>query len=137
MRKRILIALVGLTVAILVGAVIPLGLKASEHDYATFVEDAQSRARAATAASEELLADKLAGPELSHDLVGAARHGDGMIVMSATGALIRKAGLSFTVPARLLRRARSTGELITEVHNDQDAARATPPGSSAEIRKAS
>ena len=119
MRKRILIALVGLTVAILVGAVIPLGLKASEHDYATFVEDAQSRARAATAASEELLADKLAGPELSHDLVGAARHGDGMIVMSATGALIRKAGLSFTVPARLLRRARSTGELITEVHNDQ------------------
>ena len=51
MRRRILIALLGLTAAILVGAVIPLGYQASAHDYATFVEDAQSRTRAATAAA--------------------------------------------------------------------------------------
>ena len=92
MRRRILIALLGLTAAILVGAVIPLGYQASAHDYATFVEDAQSRTRAATAAAEELLADKLAGPELSRDLTSAARQGDGMIVMAATGAVIARAG---------------------------------------------
>jgi signal transduction histidine kinase len=119
MRKRILIALIGLTIAILVGAVIPLGLKASAHDYSSFVEDAQSRTRAATAAAEEQLADKLAGPELSHDLTSAARQGDGMIVMSATGAVIARAGPSFTVRPGMLSQARATGDLVTRVRNDQ------------------
>jgi signal transduction histidine kinase len=119
MRKRILIALLGLTVAILVGAVIPLGLKASTHDYATFVDEARSRVRAATAAAEELLADKLAGPELSRDLAAAARQGDGAVVMSVSGTIIRKAGPSFVVPVGVLSRARSTGDLVTAVRNDQ------------------
>ena len=119
MRKRILIALVGLTAAILVGAVIPLGLQASAHDYATFVEDAQSRTRTATAAAEELLADKLAGRELSHDLASAARQGDGMVLISASGALIRRSGRSFAVPPGMLRRARATGDLVTEVRDDR------------------
>jgi signal transduction histidine kinase len=119
MRRRILIALLGLTAAILVGAVIPLGYQASAHDYGTFVEDAQSRTRAATAAAEELLADKLAGPELNRDLAAAARQGDGVLVMSVSGTIIRKAGLSFIVPAEMLNRARSTGDLVTAVRNDQ------------------
>jgi signal transduction histidine kinase len=119
MRRRILIALLGLTAAILVGAVIPLGYQASAHDYSSFVEDAQSRTRAATAAAEELLADKLAGPELSRDLTSAAHQGDGMIVMAATGAVIATAGRSFTVPPGMLSRARSTGHLVTAVRNDQ------------------
>ena len=99
MRKRILIALLGLTVAILVGAVIPLGYLASAHDYATFLDEARSRVRAATAAAEELLADKVAGTELSRDLAAAARQGDGIVVMSVSGTIIRKAGTSFVVPA--------------------------------------
>jgi len=48
-RRRLLLALVGLTAAILVGAVIPLGYKASAHDYSGYMEDAQSRARMAAA----------------------------------------------------------------------------------------
>lgn len=119
MRKRILLALVGLTAAILVGAVIPLGLKASAHDYATFVEDAQSRTRAARAAAEEFLADKLAGPELDRQLAAAARQGDGMVVISAAGAVIRQSGRRFTVPPGMLNRARATGDLVTQVRNDQ------------------
>ena len=119
MRKRILIALLGLTVAILVGAVIPLGYQASSHDYATFVDEASSRLRAATAAAEELLADKLAGPELSRDLAAAARQGDGVVVMSVSGIIIRKAGPSFVVPSGLLSRATSTGDLVTAVRNDR------------------
>lgn len=119
MRKRILIALLGLTVAILVGAVIPLGYQASSHDYTTFVDEARSRVRAATAATEELLADKLAGPELNRDLAGAGRQGDSMVVMSVSGTIIRKAGPSFVVPAGMLSRARSTGDLVTAVRNDR------------------
>jgi signal transduction histidine kinase len=119
MRKRILIALLGLTVAILVGAVIPLGYLASAHDYATFLDEARSRVRAATAAAEELLADKVAGTELSRDLATAARQGDSIVVMSVSGNIIRKAGPSFVVPAGMLSRARSTGDLVTDVSNDQ------------------
>ncbi len=119
MRRRILIALLGLTVAILIGAVIPLGVKASAHDYSSFVEDAQSRTRAATAAAEEQLADKLAGPELSRELTSAAHQGDGMMVMAATGAVIARAGRSFMVPPGMLSRARATGDLVTAVRNDQ------------------
>lgn len=119
MRKRILIALLGLTVAILVGAVIPLGYQASSHDYATFVDEARSRLRAATAAAEELLADKLAGPELSRDLAAAARQGDGVVVISISGIIIRKAGPRFVVPSSMLSRARSTGDLVTAVRNDR------------------
>src|SRR5450755_1012248 len=118
MRQRILIALLGLTAAILVGAVIPLGLRASAHDYSSFVEDAQSRTRTATAAAEELLADDLAGAELSRDLTAAARQGDGIVVMSA-GAVIRRAGRQFSVPAGMLSRARTSGDLVTKVRNDQ------------------
>ena len=71
MRRRLLLALVGLTAAILIGAVIPLGLRASAHDYAGYLEDAQSRARMAAAAAEEVLADHVSGSELSQDLTAA------------------------------------------------------------------
>jgi hypothetical protein len=64
-RRRLLLALVGLTAAILIGAVIPLGYKASGHDYSSYIEDAQSRARMTAAAAEELLADHLAGSALA------------------------------------------------------------------------
>ena len=39
--------------------------------------------------------------------------------MSVSGTIIRKAGPSFVVPAGMLNRARSTGDLVTAVRNDQ------------------
>jgi signal transduction histidine kinase len=119
MRKRILIALLGLTMAILVGAVIPLGLQASNREYSSFIEDAQSRTREATAAAEELLADDLAPAQLQHQLASAARAGDGIVVMSAGGAIIRRAGRSFAIPAAMLGQARASGDQVTRVGNDQ------------------
>ncbi len=119
MRRRLLLALVGLTTAILIGAVIPLGLKASAHDYSAYVEDAQSRARAAAAAAEEVLADHLAGSELSQDLTAAGRGGDGLAILSPDGGVIRRAGPPAVVPRRLIVQAEGSDALVTDVAHDR------------------
>jgi len=118
-RRRLLLALVGLTGAILIGAVIPLGLRASAHDYTGYVEDAQSRARTAAAAAEELLADRLSGPELGQDLTAAAHGGDGLAILSPGGATIRRAGHAVVVPAYLMGQAERSGTLVTDVAHDR------------------
>ena len=88
MRRRILLAFVGLTAAILIGAVIPLGIKASEHDYSAYVEDAQSRARTAVAFAEERLSDHLNGPGLRRTLAAARHAGDGIAVLTPGGRVV-------------------------------------------------
>jgi len=118
-RRRLLLALVGLTGAILIGAVIPLGLRASAHDYNGYVEDSQSRARTAAAAAEELLADRLSGRELGQDLAAAARSGDGLAVLSPHGATLRRAGAPVVVRASLLGQAERSGTLVTDVAHER------------------
>ncbi len=119
MRRRLLLALVGLTAAILAGAVIPLGLKASAHDYSSYLEDAQSRARMAAAAAEEVLADHLAGSKLGQDLTAAGHGGDGLAVLSPDGSVIRRAGTPLVVPRHLIGQAERSGTLVTDVSHDQ------------------
>ncbi len=119
MRRRLLLALVGLTAAILIGAVIPLGIKASAHDYSAYLEDAQSQARSAAAAAEELLADRVAGAGLGQDLAAARRGGDGLAILSPSGRVIRSAGPPVRVPARLVGRADRSAALVTDVADDQ------------------
>jgi signal transduction histidine kinase len=119
MRRRLLLALVGLTAAILIGAVIPLGIKASAHDYSAYLEDAQSRARSAAAAAEELLADRVAGAGLGQDLAAARRGGDGLAILSPSGRVIHSAGPPVRVPARLIGRADRSAALVTDVADDQ------------------
>jgi signal transduction histidine kinase len=118
-RRRLLLALVGLTAAILIGAVIPLGLRASAHDYANYVEDAQSRAMMAGAAAEEVLADHVSGSGLSQDLTAAAHGGDGLAALSPDGAVIRRAGPPVVVPSRLIGQAERGGRPVTDVSHDR------------------
>jgi signal transduction histidine kinase len=118
-RRRLLLALVGLTAAILIGAVIPLGLRASAHDYAGYVEDAQSRAMMAGAAAEEVLADHVSGSGLSHALTAAAHGGDGLAVLSPGGAVIRRAGPPVVVPSRLIGQAERGDRPVTDVSHDR------------------
>jgi signal transduction histidine kinase len=118
-RRRLLLALVGLTAAILVGAVIPLGLRASAHDYSAYVEDAQSQTRTAAAAAEEWLSDHLAGSGLSQDLARAAHSGDGLAILSPDGSVIRTAGPRVAVPRRLIIQADRSGTLVTDVFHDR------------------
>src|SRR5258707_1250399 len=86
MTRRILLAFVGLTMAILAAAVIPLGIEATAHDYHDYVEDSVNRARTAAGSAEEWLGDNNRGP---------VRRGGGRVggpPGGAAGSLGRPAG---------------------------------------------
>lgn len=119
MRRRILLAFVGLTAAILIGAVIPLGIKASEHDYSAYVEDAQSRARTAVAAAEERLSDHLKGAGLGRTLAAAGHVGDGIAVLTPGGRVVEASGPRVHIPRRMIGRALASGGVQTEVARDR------------------
>jgi len=118
-RRRLLLAFLGLTTLILTGAVAPLGLQASEHDYSAYVEDTQAQARTAAAAAEELLADHLRDGGLGRDLAAARRAGGSATILSPQGAVIRKAGGQITVPRSLIGHALRSGSPLTEVSRDR------------------
>jgi signal transduction histidine kinase len=118
-RRRLLLAFLGLTTVILIGTVAPLGLQASAHDYSAYVEDTQAQARTAAAAAEELLADHLRDGEVGHDLAAARRAGGSAALLSPHGAVIRTAGTPVAVPRSLIGRALRSGSPVTEVSRDR------------------
>jgi len=55
--RRILAALLGLTLALLFGVVVPLGVTTAEHDRQAFADQTTAAATAVASAAEEQLAD--------------------------------------------------------------------------------
>jgi signal transduction histidine kinase len=105
MTRRILLAFVGLTVAILAAAVIPLGIEATGHDYHDYVEDSINRARTAAGSAEEWLSDHNNGPVLG-DLVAASRRaGDRLVILSTAGKVLAGGRPALPVPASLITQA--------------------------------
>jgi signal transduction histidine kinase len=119
LRRRLLLAFLGLTTLILIGAVAPLGLQASAHDYSAYVEDTQAQARTAAAAAEELLADHLRNGGLGQDLAGVRRAGGRAAILSADGAVIRQAGGQIAVSRSLIGHALRSGSPLTAVSHDR------------------
>jgi signal transduction histidine kinase len=118
-RRRLLLAFLGLTALILIGAVAPLGLQASARDYSAYVEETQAQARTAAAAAEELLSDHARDNGLQQDLDAARRAGGSIAVLSPRGTDIRAAGARIAVPGSLLGRALHSGSPVTEVSHDR------------------
>ena len=119
MRRRLLLAFLGLTTLILIGAVAPLGLQASAHDYSAYVEATQAQARTVAAAAEELLGDHLRDSDLGRDLAAARRSGGSATILSPRGAVIRKAGAVVAVARSRIARALRSGAPLTEVSHDR------------------
>jgi signal transduction histidine kinase len=117
MTRRILLAFVGLTMAILAAAVIPLGIEATAHDYHDYVEDSLNRARTAAGSAEEWLGDQTRGPVLG-DLVATAQHaGDGMVILDASGRVLVTGRLDVPIPGSMTAQARS-GKTATRLIGD-------------------
>jgi signal transduction histidine kinase len=119
LRRRLLLAFLGLTTLILIGAVAPLGLQASAHDYSAYVEDTQAQARTVAAAAEELLADHRRDDGLGQDLAAVRRAGGSAAILSPHGAIIRKVGGRMAVPHSLIGQALRSGSPLTEVSHDR------------------
>lgn len=92
MTWRILLAQLGLLVLILLGAVVPMGLAAAAADQQAYVDAAAGSARSLAAIAEEKVDDKAPDPQLPGQLTRAARVGDGVELVTRSGAVLARAG---------------------------------------------
>ncbi|HYZ52163.1 MAG TPA: HAMP domain-containing sensor histidine kinase [Streptosporangiaceae bacterium] len=107
MTRRILLAFVGLTVAILVAAVIPLGMEATAHEYHDYVEDSINRARTAAGEAEERLGDHHNGPILSDLVATSRRAGDRLVIFDTGGKVLAGGRPTAAIPASLIAQAKA------------------------------
>jgi signal transduction histidine kinase len=91
--RRIVAALLVLTVAILVAAVVPLALGAIAHEKDSFVQDTARSARSIAIIAEERLANHASDRSLSSALVSAARQHDELLVLDARGNKVVSQGV--------------------------------------------
>jgi signal transduction histidine kinase len=88
MTRRIAGTFIALLSALIVVAVVPLGLSIAGNEFTGFRFDADSAARAVANAAEEHLADHHAATQMYDALATAARRGDCAAVYTANGALL-------------------------------------------------
>lgn len=100
MTRRIFAALLGLTVVLLAGVVVPLGLNSAGHDRQVFTDRTLAAAAGLAAAAEEQLADRSARDRAPGvlDYRPALATADTTAVYGAAGALLLRSG--GTVPVR-------------------------------------
>jgi signal transduction histidine kinase len=116
--RRIVLALVALTAAVLAAAAVPLALAATAHSRDAFVNDAEATAISLAKIAEERLGDHAADPALSNALLSAAREGDELLVLDAAGKPVISQGVpreSWTqLEAEALERGDPTSELTKD-----------------------
>jgi signal transduction histidine kinase len=93
MTRRVAAALLVLTLALLVAAVVPLALGAIAHERDSFVEDTARTAASIAGIAEQRLGDGVAeDPALSAALVTAARQGDELLLLNSHGVVVVRQG---------------------------------------------
>jgi signal transduction histidine kinase len=91
--RRVAAALVVLTLALLVAAVVPLALGAIAHERDSFIQDTARTAASIAGIAEARLGDGVsADPALSAALVTAARQGDELLLLNSRGDVVVSQG---------------------------------------------
>jgi signal transduction histidine kinase len=94
MTRRVAAALLALTLAILIAAVVPLALGAIAHERDSFVEDTARTAASIAGIAEARLGDHVTDdPALSAALVTAARQGDELLLLDSHEHVIVSQGV--------------------------------------------
>jgi signal transduction histidine kinase len=94
MTRRVAAALLALTLAILVAAVVPLALGAIAHERDSFIEDTARTAASIAGIAEARLGDHVTDdPALTAALVTAARQGDELLLLNSRGSVVVSQGL--------------------------------------------
>jgi signal transduction histidine kinase len=117
--RRIVLALVALTAAVLAAAVVPLALQASAHARDSFVNDAAATASTVAKIAEERLGDHAADPALSNALLSAAREGDELLVLDEAGRPVISQGVPRESWTQLEAEAVERGDPSTELTKDR------------------
>lgn len=113
MSRRIALTFVALIAALLVLAVVPVGIAVDSKEQESFRFDAISAARQVASAAEEYLTDHHPATAMNEALAEAARHGDCAAIYRSDDSLLSSVGCSAATgtPARaLLMAARSAGD---------------------------
>ena len=122
MTRRVAAALLVLTLALLVAAVVPLALGAIAHERDSFVEDTARTAASIAGLAEARLGDNIADdPALSAALVTAARQGDELLLLNSHG---QRSSVSQGMPQnpawrQLVAQSTLQNDPTTELTNDR------------------
>lgn len=119
MTRRIILALVALTAAVLAAAVVPLAFNATAHERDSFVNDAAGTARSLAVLAEERLGDHTPDPALSGAVLSAARQHDELLVLDKAGRPVLSQGVPRDAWKPLAAEATETGEPATELTRDR------------------
>src|ERR1700739_1292744 len=93
MTRRVAAALLALTLAILVAAVVPLAIGAIAHERDSFVQDTARSAASIAGLSEATLGDHVTkDPAQAAAMVEAAREGDELLLLNANGKVAVRQG---------------------------------------------
>jgi signal transduction histidine kinase len=117
--RRIVLALVALTAAVLIAAVLPLAFNAAAHERDAFINDAAATARSLAAIAEERLGDHTADRALSAALLSAARQGDELLVLNRAGDVVVEQGVPRDAWRQLAAEAAESGAPTTELTKDR------------------
>jgi signal transduction histidine kinase len=113
--RRILLAVLALTAAVLVAAVVPLALKATSHDQQSYVYATEQTAHSVAAIAEEPITANTSNAALRKTLSDYARQGDGILVLDTGGHAVIGRG-DLPVPwQRLLAKSTAQSEPSTQV----------------------
>ncbi|MFD0274184.1 sensor histidine kinase [Kitasatospora sp. NPDC127111] len=107
MTRRIVLALLALTVVVVAAAAVPLGLSITEREHLAFRDKAQAAARVIASSTEEYLSDHEPATAMNADLAEAARAGDCAAVFDARGRLVASTPCPIT-------RSGEAGDLVNE-----------------------
>jgi signal transduction histidine kinase len=113
--RRITIALVLLTAAILMAAVVPLALGAIAHERDAYVQDTARSARSIAFIAEERLSDGAADPALTGALLSAAREHDELLVLNSRQQIVVSQNVPQDAWRQLLAEANEQGAPTTEL----------------------
>ncbi|MEU8510927.1 HAMP domain-containing sensor histidine kinase [Kitasatospora sp. NPDC048722] len=88
MTRRIVLALLALTVVLVAAAAVPLGLSITQREHLAFRDKTQAAARVVAASAEEYLSDRAPADAMNADLADAQKAGDCVVVSDTNGRLI-------------------------------------------------
>jgi signal transduction histidine kinase len=117
--RRILLALLALTTAVLAGAVIPLALQAVAHERDSFVASAEATAHSIAVIAEDKLADHQSDPALRAAVRIAARQNDELLLLNASNKPVAGLGTPLDRWQPLAAAASDTGTQISKLTKDR------------------
>jgi signal transduction histidine kinase len=118
--RRIVLALVTLTAAVLLAAVVPLAIQATAHERDAFENAAQGTARSIAAIAEAKLGDHEADPALTKAMTAATRQHDELLVLNSAGKeVIRPQGTPHDKWTKLAEEVQSSGTTVTSLTKDR------------------